>query len=58
MENIIAFFDAFFKTLYPNIYDDIFDEETIELNNVDPIIINIPCFHQKNSQDFVFSLKD
>ena len=40
MGNLFTFFDEFFKTLHPNLYE-LGDEETVELNSVEPEIINI-----------------
>ena len=64
MGNLFTFFDEFFKTLHPNLYD-MGDEETVELNNVEPEIINITddcnctnCYLKRKIQDLVFGTKD
>lgn len=64
MGNLFTFFDEFFKTLHPNLYE-LGDEETVELNNVEPEIINITddcnctnCYFERKIQELVFGTKD
>ena len=64
MGNLFTFFDEFFKTLHPNLYD-MGDEETVELNNVEPEIINITddcnctnCYLERKIQELVFGTKN
>ena len=64
MGNLFTFFDEFFKTLHPNVFD-LDNEETVELNNIDPEIIDITddckctnCYLQRKIQELVFGTKD
>ena len=64
MGNLFTFFDEFFKMLHPNLYE-LGDEETVELNNVEPEIINITddcnctnCYLERKLQELVFGTKD
>lgn len=64
MGNIFTAFEEFFKTIHPNLYD-LGDEETVELNNVEPEIINITdecdctnCYFERKIKDLVFGTKD
>ena len=64
MGNLFTFFDEFFKTLHPNLYE-LGDEETVELNSVEPEIINITddcnctnCYLERKLQELVFGTKD